>query len=107
MIETERPFVFEGLWSWLVAAALGALAGLLYSAIFDADTLTASAIRGAFIGAPILLYEQSFLFPRWRNRLRGSATPIYAIFTLMTYTAMIVIGNAAAGTACAITPLDI
>ena len=99
MIETERPFVFEGLWSWLVAAALGALAGLLYSAIFDADILTASAIRGAFIGAPIILYERSFLFPRWRNRLRGSATPIYAIFTLVTYTAMIVIGNAAAGTA--------
>ena len=74
------------------------MAGLLYSVIFDADTLTGSAIRGAFIGSPILLYERAFLFPRWRDRIRRAATPIFAIGTVATYAIMIVLDNATAGT---------
>jgi class 3 adenylate cyclase len=89
---------FHRPWFWLVAPALGALAGLLYSIIFEVETLTGSAIRGAFIGSPILLYERGFLFPRWRDRIRGAATPIFAIVTIATYAVMIVLGNAAAGT---------
>ena len=64
-------------WFWLVAPALGALAGLLYSIIFDVGTLTGSAIRGVFIGSPILLYERGFLFPRLRDRIRRAATPLF------------------------------
>ena len=83
---------------WLVAPALGAVAGLVYSAIFQVETLTGSALRGAFIGSPILLYERGFLGPLWRDRLRGTATPIFALITIATYAAMILLGNAAAGT---------
>lgn len=83
---------------WFVAPALGAVAGLVYSAIFQVETLTGSALRGAFIGAPILLYERGFLGPLWRDRLRGTATPIFALITIATYAAMILLGNAAAGT---------
>jgi adenylate cyclase len=89
---------FNRPWIWLVAPALGALAGALYSIIFDVGTLTSSAIRGAFIGAPILLYERGVLFPRGRDRVRRAATPIFAIATIATYAVMIVLGNAAAGT---------
>ncbi|WP_375459893.1 adenylate/guanylate cyclase domain-containing protein [uncultured Enterovirga sp.] len=85
-------------WLWLVAPALGALAGLLYSVTFAADTLTGSAVRGAFVGAPILLYERGFLLPRWRYRVRQAATPLFAAATIATYAAMIVLGNMAAGT---------
>ncbi|KAB1072461.1 adenylate/guanylate cyclase domain-containing protein [Methylobacterium planeticum] len=81
-----------------VAPLLGALAGLLYAFVFAADTLTASALRGAFIGAPILLYERGVLAPRWRNRIRQAATPLFAAATLATYAVMIVVGNAMAGT---------
>jgi class 3 adenylate cyclase len=83
---------------WLIAPALGALAGVLYSMVFQFETLTNSAIRGALIGSPILLYERGFLFPRWRDRVRGAATPIFALVTIITYAAIIVLGNAAAGT---------
>ena len=85
-------------WFWLVAPALGALAGLLYSTLFDLRTPTGSAIRGAFIGSPILLYERGFLFPRWRDRIRQAATPLFAMATIGIYAAMILFGNAAAGT---------
>ena len=85
-------------WFLLVAPALGAFAGLLYSILFDVETLTGSAIRGAFIGCPILLYERGFLLPRWRDRIRRTATPIFGIATIATYAVMIVAGNAAAGT---------
>jgi adenylate cyclase len=83
---------------WLVAPVLGALAGLLYGAIFEIERLTGSAVRGAFIGAPILLYERGFLLARWRDRIRRAATPVFALATIATYAAMIVLGNAAAGT---------
>jgi adenylate cyclase len=83
---------------WFVAPVLGALAGLLYAGVFNAGTLTGSAIRGAFIGSPILLYERGFLLPYWRDRIRQAATPLFAIATLATYAAMIVLGNALAGT---------
>ncbi|MET0744100.1 MAG: adenylate/guanylate cyclase domain-containing protein [Microvirga sp.] len=83
---------------WFVAPALGAIAGLVYSAAFQVETLAGSALRGALIGSPILLYERGFLGPLWRDRLRGYATPIFAIITIATYATMILIGNAAAGT---------
>jgi adenylate cyclase len=83
---------------WLVAPSVGALAGILYSAIFQVETLTSSAIRGVFIGAPILLYERGFLVPRFRDWIRRAATPIFAVVTLAVYAIIIVLGNAAAGT---------
>jgi adenylate cyclase len=89
---------FHRPWFWLVAPVLGALAGLLYAIIFEIANLTGSAIRGALIGAPVLLYERGFLFPRWRDRIRQAATPIFIVATLATYAVMIVLGNAAAGT---------
>jgi class 3 adenylate cyclase len=89
---------FDRLSFWLVAPALGALAGVLYSTIFQVETLTNSAIRGVLIGSPILLYERGFLFPRWGNRVRGAATPIFALVTITIYAAIIVLGNAVAGT---------
>ena len=89
---------FHRPWFWLVAPVLGALAGLLYAIIFEIANLTGSAIRGALIGAPVLLYERGFLFPRWRDRIRQAATPIFVVATLATYAVMIVLGNAAAGT---------
>jgi adenylate cyclase len=95
---TVKLMRFHRPWFWLAAPALGAFAGLLYSLIFGAETLTGSAIRGAFIGSPILLYERGFLFPRWRDRIRRTATPIFVIGTIATYAIMIVLGNAAAGT---------
>ncbi|WP_043748019.1 adenylate/guanylate cyclase domain-containing protein [Methylobacterium nodulans] len=84
--------------SWIAAPVLGALAGLLYAAIVDAGILADSAIRGAFIGSPILYYERGLLFPRWRDRIRRAAAPLFAAATIATYTVMIVLGNAAAGT---------
>ena len=58
---------FHRPWFWLVAPVLGVLAGLLYSIIFDTETLTGSAIRGAFIGSPILLYERASVSPLARS----------------------------------------
>lgn len=82
---------------WIVAPAIGALAGLLYGLIFEIEPLV-SAIRGAFIGAPVLLYERGLLFQTWRNLIRRAATPIFVVATLATYIAMIATGNAGAGT---------
>ena len=82
---------------WIVAPVVGLLAGLLYGLIFEVGLLV-SGVRGAFIGAPILLYERGLLFRGWRNFTRRLATPVFAAATLATYVAMIVIGNAGAGT---------
>ncbi len=85
-------------WFWLIAPALGALAGLLYWAVFDVGTLIGSAVRGAIIGSPILLYERGFVLSRFRNRVRQAATPLFLIATVVTYAAVIVLGNAVAST---------
>ena len=86
------------LWFVLVAPALGALAGLLYGALFDVGPLTGAAIRGAIIGTPIMLYERRFLFPGLRERIRGLATPLFLLATVALYVALIVAGNALAST---------
>lgn len=83
---------------WLLAPVMGALAGVVYSLIFNVDTAH-SAIRGAFIGTPIILYERGALFSRWRNVIREAATPVFVLATIASYGLMIVIGNTAAGTA--------
>ncbi|MFE1599288.1 adenylate/guanylate cyclase domain-containing protein [Methylobacterium sp. ID0610] len=83
---------------WIAAPVVGALAGLLYAAIFDVGLLRDSAVRGAFIGSPILFYERGLLMPDWRDRIRRAATPLFAAATVATYVALIVLGNAAAGT---------
>lgn len=82
---------------WIVAPAIGMLAGLLYGLIFEIELLV-SGIRGAFIGAPVLLYERGLLFQAWRTLVRRAATPIFVVATLATYIAMIAVGNAGAGT---------
>ncbi|ABY28936.1 adenylate cyclase [Methylobacterium sp. Leaf119] len=82
---------------WIVAPVIGMLAGLLYGLIFDVELLV-SGIRGAFIGAPVLLYERGLLFQTWRDLIRRAATPIFVATTLATYIAMIAAGNAGAGT---------
>ncbi|TNC10109.1 adenylate/guanylate cyclase domain-containing protein [Methylobacterium terricola] len=82
---------------WLVAPTIGALAGLLYGAVLGVEP-TVSVIRGVFIGAPLMLYERGLLLPRWRTLTRRAATPVFAVATLATYVAMIVLGNAVAGT---------
>lgn len=82
---------------WIVAPAIGMLAGLLYGLIFEIELLV-SSIRGAFIGAPVLLYERGLLFQAWRTLVRRAATPIFVVATLVTYIAMIAVGNAGAGT---------
>ncbi|KMO42764.1 adenylate cyclase [Methylobacterium variabile] len=82
---------------WILAPAAGALAGLLYGLVFEIEPLV-SAIRGAFIGAPVLLYERGVLMRRWRDLIRRTATPVFGVATVATYVAMIVLGNAAAGT---------
>ncbi|MBB2964491.1 adenylate/guanylate cyclase domain-containing protein [Methylobacterium sp. R2-1] len=82
---------------WIVAPVIGMLAGLLYGLIFDVELLV-SGIRGAFIGAPVLLYERGLLFQTWRDLIRRAATPIFVAATLATYIAMIAAGNAGAGT---------
>ena len=64
---------FSPPWFCLVAPLLGALAGLLYGAIFEVGPLTGSAIRGAIIGTPILLYERRLLMPALRERVRQLA----------------------------------
>jgi adenylate cyclase len=88
----RRPFY------WLLAPIVGSLAGSLYSLIFDVEALH-SAVRGAFIGAPILLYERGTIFSRWRDVIRQAATPVFVVATITTYGLMIVVGNAVAGTA--------
>ncbi|WP_407520722.1 adenylate/guanylate cyclase domain-containing protein [Methylobacterium oryzisoli] len=82
---------------WIVAPAVGVLAGLVYGLLFNVELLV-SATRGAFIGAPILLYERSLLLRGWRDLIRRAATPLFAVATFATYVAMIVVGNAGAGT---------
>lgn len=82
---------------WIVAPVIGTLAGLLSGLIFDVELLV-SGIRGAFIGAPALLYERGLLFQAWRDLIRRAATPIFVAATLATYIAMIAAGNAGAGT---------
>lgn len=84
-------------WLWFLAPAIGALAGFVYGQILHLG-LTASVIRGAFIGAPILLYERGNIFPRWREKLRTTATPIFVLATIGTHILFILVGNAAAGT---------
>ncbi|SFM28767.1 adenylate/guanylate cyclase domain-containing protein [Methylobacterium pseudosasicola] len=83
---------------YLVAPGLGALAGLLYGSIFPVGPLLGSAIRGAIIGTPILLYERRLLWPRMRERVRQMATPLFLLATVVLYIFLIVIGNAAAST---------
>jgi adenylate cyclase len=82
---------------WFIAPAIGTLAGLLYGLAFDAE-LVASAVRGAFIGVPVLLYERGLLLRGWRDLIRRAATPVFAVATVATYVAAVVVGNAAAGT---------
>ncbi|MCF4127516.1 adenylate/guanylate cyclase domain-containing protein [Methylobacterium sp. SyP6R] len=82
---------------WILAPVAGALAGLVYGLAFDIEPLV-SAMRGAFIGAPVLLYERGVLLRRWRDLIRRAATPVFGLATLATYIGMIVLGNAVAGT---------
>ncbi|MER2193303.1 adenylate/guanylate cyclase domain-containing protein [Methylobacterium brachiatum] len=89
---------FSPRWFYLVAPGLGALAGLLYGSIFPVGPLLGSAIRGAIIGTPILLYERRLLWPRMRERVRHLATPLFLLATVALYIAMIVVGNALAST---------
>ncbi len=70
--------------TWILAPSLGAAAGLLYGLVFEVDVLV-SAVRGAFIAAPVLLYERGLLIRRWRDLIRGAATPIFAVATVATY----------------------
>ncbi|WP_457106053.1 adenylate/guanylate cyclase domain-containing protein [Methylobacterium sp. P5_C11] len=86
------------LWFFLVAPGLGALSGVLYGAIFAVGPLTGTAIRGAIIGTPILLYERRLLMPDLRDRIRALATPLFLIATVALYIAFIVAGNAVAST---------
>ncbi|WP_018260127.1 adenylate/guanylate cyclase domain-containing protein [Methylobacterium sp. WSM2598] len=83
---------------WIAAPALGALAGLAYAALSGTGPLSEPALRGALIGSPILFYERGLLLAAWRDRVRRAATPLFAAATVATYVAMIVLGNAAAGT---------
>ncbi|MCJ2049060.1 adenylate/guanylate cyclase domain-containing protein [Methylobacterium sp. J-070] len=83
---------------FLVAPALGALAGVLYGTIFAVGPLAGSAIRGAIIGTPIMLYERRLLLPAVRERIRGLATPLFLLATVALYIAMIIAGNALAST---------
>ena len=76
---------------WILAPVAGALAGLVYGLAFD-DEPFVSAMRGAFIGAPVLLYERGVLLRRWRDLIRRAATPVFGLATLATYIGMIVIG---------------
>lgn len=89
---------FRRPWFWVLAPVVGALAGVLYALIFNLD-IVHSAIRGAFIGTPIILYERGVLFSGSRNAIREAATPVFVPATIATYGLMIVVGNAAAGTA--------
>lgn len=82
---------------WFVAPVVGALAGLLYGLAFGVEPFVA-VIRGVFIGAPLMLYERDLMLRRWRALTRRAATPVFAVATLATYVAMIVLGNAVAGT---------
>ncbi|GJE58442.1 adenylate/guanylate cyclase domain-containing protein [Methylobacterium trifolii] len=82
---------------WILAPIIGLVAGLLYSMAFDAE-LFVSAVRGAFIGFPVLLYERGLLLRGWRDLIRRAATPIFMVATVATYVATIAVGNAAAGT---------
>lgn len=92
----DKKLVSRSLY-FILAPIIGSLAGLLYAQIFDLEPLY-SAIRGAFIGTPILLYERELIVSRWRNMIRQTATPVFVVGTISTYGLMIVIGNAAAGT---------
>lgn len=83
--------------TWILAPAVGAVAGLFYGLAFEVDVLV-SAMRGAFIAAPVLFYERGLLIRRWRDLIRRAATPIFAIATVATYIGMIILGNAIAGT---------
>ena len=89
---------FRSLWFYGVAPALGALAGLLYGALFEVGPLTGSAIRGAIIGTPIMLYERRLLLPALREQIRALATPLFLLATVALYVAMIIAGNAIAST---------
>ncbi|UVC11173.1 adenylate/guanylate cyclase domain-containing protein [Rhizobium sp. TH2] len=92
-----RKLLNSRAWFWLFAPAVGAMAGLVYSQIFNVEALSA-AMRGAFIAAPILLYERGNMLIRWRDIVRKAATPVFVLATIATYILMILIGNAAAGT---------
>ena len=89
---------FSPRWFYLVAPGLGALAGLLYGSLFAVGPLLGSAIRGAIIGAPILLYERGLLWRQMRERVRQLATPLFLLSTVALYIALIVAGNAVAST---------
>lgn len=84
-------------WFWFLAPAVGALAGFIYSQMSAVEVLSA-VVRGAFIGAPILLYERGNVLVGWRDSIRRTATPVFTLATIATYILMILIGNAAAGT---------
>jgi adenylate cyclase len=62
---------------------VGAVAGVLYAVIFNVE-VAHSAIRGAFIGTPIILYERGTLFSRWRNAIREAAAPVVIPATIAT-----------------------
>ena len=89
---------FSPRWFYLVAPGLGALAGLLYGAIFAVGPLTGAAIRGAIIGTPILLYERRLLGASLREWVRQRATPLFLLATTAIYVVLIVAGNAVAST---------
>jgi len=89
---------FRPPWFYVVAPALGALAGLVYGLIFEVGPLTGAAIRGAIIGTPIMLYERRLLAPALRERVRSLATPLFLLATVALYVATIVVGNAVAST---------
>jgi class 3 adenylate cyclase len=83
---------------WIVGPIVGGLAGLLYAVVFDVGLAAVSVIRGIFIGAPILLYERGLILQRLRERVRQAATPLFATATVAIYVAIIILGNAVAGT---------
>lgn len=81
-----------------VAPTIGAMAGLLFWLTFrSVGTLSGSIVRGILIGSLVLYYERGLIMPKARNWIRRSATPLYAVNTILIYAAIIVVGDVMAG----------
>ncbi|WP_246179815.1 adenylate/guanylate cyclase domain-containing protein [Microvirga thermotolerans] len=82
---------------WTGAVLFGAGAGALYGLIFGTVHPAISAIYGACTGTLLLAFERRLILSGIQARLRRLSTPLYLAGSVAAYLALIVLGNAVAG----------
>lgn len=73
-------------------ALLSLVAGWSYALLFATGHPVYAATYGLFLGVPILSYERGHFLPGVRNRIRASATPVYAAATLAMFGVLYLFG---------------